>query len=94
MLNKKLVLSEEWNLQKVDLGDSVKYYLLNVKNGDVYKLNDTSYTFLSLFDGSLTCEEVVEQLIQIYDVDREELKKDFEEMISIWLKQKILEERG
>ncbi len=92
MLNKKYFLSEDWSLQKIELGQDVKYYLLNIRDGDIYRLNDTSYTFLILFDGNLTCDEIIKKLTEIYNVDKEKIKKDFEKMVSIWLEKGILKE--
>ena len=73
--NSVYVLSPEWVLFKEKI-KKMQFYLFNIKNGDVFVLNEVSFQILSSIDGKNTLEEVYEKLVSIYDVDKNKLIKD------------------
>jgi len=84
-------LSEAFSLYKSDFKEK-KYYLFNVSDGTIYKLNEVSYDMLSQFDGVQTVGDVLQFLLNFYDVQVQEIESDLNEKINQWLNKKILVE--
>jgi hypothetical protein len=55
-------------------------FLLNAKTGDYYGLNDVGCDFLRLVDGRRTVREIEDELMGLYDVEREALSEDLGEL--------------
>ncbi|MBU4228385.1 PqqD family protein [bacterium] len=92
-VNKILQLKEEYILHKLDIGNG-KFWLFNIENGDVYKLNRISYTILSLIDGKSTVGEINRCLFDKYPNKKPDLiLKDFEELIERVRIENIINER-
>lgn len=89
MENKILQLSDQYNLYKADVKEK-KYFLFNLHDGSIFRLNEVSFTMLSLFDGKKTVGAVENMLKDMYNTDIEKLKKDFSEMVSHWVQKEIL----
>jgi len=89
MENKVYNLSDDWNLHKEDL-DIKKFYLFNISDGTIVKLNEVSYDFLSLADGEKSLENIIDEIHQTYKVDKKQLEKDLELLIQKCEKHKIL----
>jgi hypothetical protein len=55
----------------------------NVADMDsVFTLNDTGSFFWSLIDGERTAEQIIETVLEEYDVDRKTVVKDFSAFIA------------
>ena len=92
-VNKILQLKEEYILHKLDIGNG-KFWLFNIENGNVYKLNRISYTILSLIDGESTVGEINRCLFDEYPNKKPDLiLKDFEELIEKIRRENIINER-
>jgi len=83
-------LNNRYFLWKGEYGKNIKYWLFDTEKGKIYKLNETSFTMLSLCDGRRTVEEILYVLMDIYDGHREQLKDDFKNLFEKWLKMGIL----
>jgi len=92
-INKILQLKEEYILFKFDVGNG-KFWLFNIKNGDSFKLNQTSYNMLSLIDRKRSIKEINKCLIDKFsNKNRDLILKDFKELIERMIQEKIIEER-
>jgi hypothetical protein len=89
MEDKVLRLDEKYSLYKGDFKDA-KYYLFNVEDGSIFKLNEVSYTMLSLFDGEKNVGEVLNELKMMYNIGEARLKEDFFNLVNQWLEKEIL----
>lgn len=85
-------LSDSFSLYKSDFKEK-KYYLFNVADGTIYRLNEVSYDMLSRFDGHQTFAEVLSEINSIYESNMDEIEGDFNSMLQQWLDKKILIER-
>ena len=92
-VEKVLQLKEEYILYKFDVGNG-KFWLFNIKNGDSFKLNQTSYNMLSLIDGERSIGEINKCLIDKFlNKNSDLILKDFKELIERMRQEKIIEER-
>jgi len=82
-------LSDSFSLYKSDIKEKI-YYLFNVSDGTIYRLNEVSYDMLSQFDGRQAVGDVLKSLLNLYDVQVQEIENDLNEKISQWLDKKIL----
>ena len=85
----KLKLSEDYILQKRDTpeGDD---FLFDIQNGNAYKLNSSTYDFLSLCDGVIDYDEVIHRFCEFYSVQPAQVKLDFNPLVEKWVEMKIL----
>ncbi len=88
-MNGTLKLSEDYLLQKRDVSDGDDF-LFNIQNGSVYKLNASTYDFLSLCDGTLDYDTVIQKFCANYLVSLEVAKSDFAPMVKQWIEMRIL----
>jgi len=92
-VDKIMQLKEEYILYKLDVDDGM-YWLFNIENGDSFKLNETSYYMLSLFDENRSIGEIKRCIIEKYpDIESNSVLKDFEKLIMSMKKQNIFKER-
>lgn len=82
-------LSDSFSLYKSDIKEKI-YYLFNVSDGTIYRLNEVSYDMLSQFDGRQAVGDVLQSLLNLYDVQVQEIESDLNKKISQWLDKKIL----
>ena len=85
----KLKLSEDYLLQKRDApeGDD---FLFDIQNGSAYKINSSTYDFLSLCDGAFDYDGVIRRFCESYPVQPEQVKSDFDPLVDKWVEMKIL----
>lgn len=55
-------------------------FVLNVRTGDYFGLNEVGSDFIRLVDGRRTMSQIEDELLGLYDVDRGELAKDMDEL--------------
>ena len=82
------MLAENVFLQKIDeLG---KYWVFNIETGEHYSLNETSYWILEQIAEDLPAKDVLENFLKSFDVDENQGKDDFGEIITGFLKEGII----
>ncbi len=80
-IDRVLQLEEGFILYKLEAGGGM-FWLFNIENGDSFKLNETSYYILSLFDGTRSMGEIHKFVLDNYpDIDPDVILKDFEELL-------------
>ena len=82
-------LSQDWVLHKED-SEIKKFYLFNISDGTIVKLNEVSYDFLSLIDGETGLDIVIGETFKIFKVEKSQLLKDLSELIQKCRDHKIL----
>lgn len=82
-------LTEHWNLHKEDLKEK-KYYLFNVKDGDIVKLNEESYEILGLIDGKRTLQAIHNAIYATFSADAEVLWRDLYDLIDKCVKENVI----
>ncbi len=82
-------LSDSFSLYKSDIKEKI-YYLFNVSDGTIYRLNEVSYDMLSQFDGRQAVGDVLQSLLNLYNVQIQEIENDLNEKINLWLNKKII----
>ena len=90
MLDLNLVL--QLNEDIVLRGVSDKYWALNVKNGNQYKLNDVAYFLLSCFREPKSVKLSLEEIMREYRVEYERILKDSESVLQIAIDNNIVKE--
>jgi len=81
-------LAENIFLQKIDeLG---KYWVFNIDTGEHYSLNKTSYWILEQIAGNSPVRNVLEDFLGNFDVDENQGREDFEEIIKGFLSEGII----
>ena len=66
--------------------------LINTKAGEVITLNETGADIWERIDGKKNVGEILDELAQLYDVERNELERDVKNFIEDLLDAGILEE--
>ena len=80
-VDKALQLKEEFILYKLEVGKGM-FWIFNIENGDSFKLNETSYYMLSLFDGNRSIGEICKCILNKYpNSNPDVVLKDFEELL-------------
>ena len=80
-VDKVLQLKEEFILYKLEVGKGM-FWLFNIENGDSFKLNETSYYMLSLFDGNRSIGEICKCILNKYpNSNPDVVLEDFEELM-------------
>lgn len=88
-VDKVLQLKEKFILYKLEVDEGM-FWLFNIENGDSFKLNETSYYMLSLFNGKRSIGEIHKCILDKYpDSDTDVVLKDFEELIEKMKKKNI-----
>ena len=87
-LNSRFILSQDIVLRSI--GD--KYWALNTQNGNQCRLNEVSYSLLNLTRECITLEDMVQQALQEYNIDRARLLADCDTMLQDALKKNIVKE--
>lgn len=93
-IDKILQLKKEYILYKLEVDEGM-FWLFNIENGDSFKLNETSYYMLSLFNGKRSIGKIQKCILDEYpDSDANIVLNDFEELIKKMKKNNIFKERG
>ena len=92
-VNEVLQLKEEYVLYKLEVEEGM-YWLFNIENGDTFKLNETSYYMLSLFNKNRSIGEIEKCILEKYpDIESNNVLRDFEKLITNMKEQNIFHER-
>ena len=89
--NDSFILAENIFLQKIT--ELEKYWDFNIDTGEHNSLNETSYWILEQIAGSLPLKSVFMNFLDNFDVDENQGKDDFEEIITGFLKEGIIKGR-
>ena len=89
MENKIYKLSNSYSLFKGEFNEN-KFFLFNIEDGTIYRLNEVSYDILSLFDGARDITNILNTVFNRYKGEHDRMKIDFENLMQIWLAKKIL----
>ena len=88
-LKDKIKLTKDYMLHKVD-GENPAFFLFNIASGKMFKLNTTTYNFLSMCDGTRSISSIITTLAKDYQVDYQHVEKDFLPLIKKWFELNIL----
>lgn len=83
-------LSENIFLHKISALE--KYWVFNIDSGEHYSLNETSYWILERIAGTVTLKGILEEFLETFDVDNQQGKNDFYEVITGFLNEEIIKE--
>jgi hypothetical protein len=86
-LNDVLVLSEDIVLR----GCGEKFWALNTKNGNQYRLNEVSYFMLDMFRNPTRVSSMMDSMLSEYRVERNRLEADCDMIIRFAIEKNILE---
>ena len=75
------------NLQQV--GD--EGLLLNVDNDELHQLNATAYFIVEHCDGECTLDDIVQNVVECFEIDEETAKQDVAEIINQLGEAKLVE---
>jgi len=90
--NDTFVLAEDIFLQKIaELG---KYWVFNIDTGEHYSLNETSYWILEQIAESLPIRNILMNYLDNFEVDENQGKNDFNEIVDNFIKEGIIKKEG
>ena len=89
--NDTFVLAENIFLQKI--AELRKYWVFNIDTGEHYSPNETSYWILEQIAESLTITSILKNFMNSFDVDENQGKDDFKEIINDFLNEGIIKRR-
>ena len=92
MENKIYYLADNYSLFQGEF-KSEKYYLFDIVEGSIFKLNEVSHDMLSHFDGENKVSDVLSSLLKEYDVEKEKLEEDLSSMVEEWVANDVLIEK-
>lgn len=76
-----IMLSENYVLQSHSESGG-NDFLFNIKSGEIYRLNTSSFDFLSLCDGTRGFDAIVDAFCRLYDVKRDLVLADFRPLVA------------
>ena len=86
------ILAENIFLQKIsELG---KYWVFNIKTGEHYSLNETSFCVLEQKAKNLPVGNILKEFLSTFDVNETQGKDDFNEIVNNFIKEKIIIKEG
>jgi hypothetical protein len=80
-MKKERVFMKKEGIQPAQLGDELA--MLNVDSGEYFVINEVGKDVWEQIDGKKNIQQVIEELIKIYDADSEAIEKD----VSVFLKE-------
>lgn len=81
-------LNSDFMLHKNE--ESGDFFLINIKSGSLFQLNNTSYDFLALCDGEYSYKQILEKLSTMYSVEQCILDADFLSLLNEWQDKEII----
>ena len=86
--NDTFVLEENIFLQKIT--ELEKYWVFKIDTGEHYSLNETSYWRLEQIAENLPAKTMLEDFLENFNVDENQGKEDFGEIITGFLREGII----
>ena len=91
----KVKVSGNYVFKMLEDQDEVKYYALNIKSGDCYEVNETTYDILLLMQKNNSFEQIFQRLIIKYkNLQMKEFEQDYKNLVDMCLKLEILKSNG
>lgn len=87
-LSVRLKVADDISFQS--LGAGVETVILSLTSGILYSCNDTTEAFLSALDGQHSLEQVIDKLLDKFDVGREKLTLDISSITNKLLSEKLI----
>lgn len=91
-MEKRIYYTKNPNTLVYNLNDV--YILIETFTGIIANLNQTSYDMWNLCEQPISEEDLVLQLHELYDVDKETLKKDVREVLDALFNNKLIKEES
>lgn len=85
-------LSKLYNLYSESFKED-KYYLFNLEDGAILRLNKTAHDIIALFDGKRSKADILEKMMEKYDAPLAEITKDIDNVINMCLEKGIITSR-
>ncbi|HEA69923.1 MAG TPA: PqqD family protein [Desulfobacterales bacterium] len=89
--NDSFILAENIFLQKIT--ELEKYWVFNIDTGEHYTLNETSYWILEQIAENLSAKNILKHFVGYFDVDENQSKDDFLEIVNGFLTEGIIKRR-
>jgi hypothetical protein len=74
------------------LGSGVETVILSLDSGVLYSCNDTTAAFLSAIDGQLSLAQVIDTLLDKFDVSKAKLTTDIQSVANKLLSERLIKE--
>ncbi len=85
-----LCISNDYIIHTLDAHKKL-FWLLNIKTGLCYTMNETAHLILCNIDGKTTTTKILETVISKYSIENaREVTNNFKEFIDSMIKQKVL----
>jgi hypothetical protein len=89
-LSTRLKIADDVTFQS--LGRGVETVILSLNSGVLYSCNDTTAAFLSAIDGQRSLAQVIDELLDKFDVSRAKLTLDVQSIANKLLSEKLIKE--
>lgn len=89
--NAIFTLSENIFLQKIN--ELEKYWAFNIKEGEHYSLNETSYWILKQIAENKPMKSILKNFLISFDVEEKQGNNDFNKIVSDFLEEGIIKRR-
>lgn len=66
-------------------------FALDTNTGSEYKINEVSYDMLEMLSEPISLSEIIDKMMDTYDVSKERVRQDCENWIEFALSHKIIE---
>ena len=73
------------------LGSGVEMVILSLNSGVLYSCNDTTAAFLTAIDGQLSLKQIIDNLLDKFDVSEEKLMLDISSIANKLLAEKLIQ---
>lgn len=88
-LSIRLKIADDVTFQS--LGTGVETVVLSLDSGVLYSCNDTTAAFLSAIDGQLSLKQIIDNLLDTFDVSEEKLILDINSIANKLLAEKLIQ---
>ena len=88
-LSIRLKIADDVTFQS--LGTGVETVVLSLNSGVLYSCNDTTAAFLSAIDGQLSLKQIIDDLLDTFDVSEEKLILDINSIANKLLAEKLIQ---
>ena len=89
-LSIRLKIADDVTFQS--LGPGVETVILSLNSGVLYSCNDTTAAFLSAINGQLSLAQIIDKLLDEFDVSRAKLTSDIHSIVNKLMAEKLIKE--
>jgi len=89
-LSIRLKIADDVTFQS--LGPGVETVILSLNSGVLYSCNDTTTAFLSAIDGQVSLAQIIDKLLEEFDVSRAKLTSDIQSIANKLMAEKLIKE--